>query len=74
MRFTIRMNVHEGSKAGAMPSVPFQTEHRKDSKELVKAVVLLATDGVRPMSQAAGDKFSMREAAVIDGPFPETKQ
>jgi hypothetical protein len=62
------------SEAGVMPSEQLLTEMGKFNEELVKAGVMLAGDGLQPSSKGARVKFSGDKRAVIDGPFPETKE
>ena len=46
----------------------------KYNKELKKAGVLLALDGLHPPSSGARVSFKGGKPAVTDGPFPEVKE
>jgi hypothetical protein len=46
----------------------------KASKELAKAGVMLAGEGLHPSSKGARVRFSGAKRTVIDGPFSETKE
>lgn len=46
----------------------------KFNKELVKAGVMLAGEGLQPSSKGARVRFSGSKRTVIDGPFAETKE
>ena len=45
----------------------------KFNKELVKAGVMLAGEGLHPSSRGARVKFDGAKRTVTDGPFPETE-
>jgi hypothetical protein len=62
------------SEAGIMPTKTLLAEMGKFNEELVKAGVMLASDGLRPTSQGKRVQFSGRNRTVIDGPFAETKE
>jgi hypothetical protein len=44
------------------------------NKEMVKAGVLLAAEGLQPSSKGTGLKFSGGKHVVADGPFADTKE
>jgi hypothetical protein len=46
----------------------------KYNEELMKAGILLATDGLHPSSKGARVKFSGKSRTVIDGPFTDAKE
>jgi len=62
------------SEAGMMPSEQLLTDMGKFNKELVKAGIMLAGDGLHPTSKGARVIFSGNKRTVIDGPFAETKE
>jgi hypothetical protein len=62
------------SEAGVMPSEQLLAEMGKYNEELVKAGVMLAGEGLQSSSKGARVRFSGDKRAVIDGPFPETKE
>jgi hypothetical protein len=46
----------------------------KFNEELIKAGILLASDGLPPSSKGARVKFSGKSRTVVDGPFTEAKE
>ena len=46
----------------------------KFNEELIKAGILLASEGLHPSSKGARVHFSGKSRTVIDGPFAETKE
>jgi hypothetical protein len=74
MRFMIIVKASKDSEAGVMPSEQLLTEMGTFNEDLVKAGVLLASDGLHPSSKGARVRFSGEKRTVIDGPFPETKE
>ena len=74
MRFMIIVKATKDSEAGVMPSEQLLSEMGKFNEELVKAVVLLAGEGLHPSSKGARVKFSGAKRTVTDGPFAETKE
>ncbi len=74
MRFMILIKATKASEAGVLPEESLLAEMGKFNEELVKAGVMLAGEGLQPSSKGARVKFSGTKRAVIDGPFPETKE
>ena len=74
MRFMVIVKANEDSEAGVMPDEKMLTEMGKFNKELVKAGVMLAGEGLHPSSKGARVKFEGAKRTVIDGPFSETKE
>ena len=74
MRFMVLVKASKDSEAGVMPGEKLLTEMGKFNEELVKAGIMLAGEGLQPSSKGARVKFSGDKRAVIDGPFPETKE
>ncbi|HXX75130.1 MAG TPA: YciI family protein [Nitrospiraceae bacterium] len=74
MRFMILFKATKDPEAGVMPSQQLLAEMGKFNEELVKAGVLLAGEGLQPMSKGARVKFSGSKRTVTDGPFAETKE
>jgi len=64
----------ESEKEGALPDPQLMAEMGEFNEELVKAGILLASDGLHPSSKGARVKFSGKSRIVIDGPFTETKE
>jgi hypothetical protein len=59
---------------GAAPSEELLTAMGSYNDELKKAGVLLDLAGLLPSAMGRRVQFSGRSRAVIDGPFPESKQ
>src|ERR1700686_5169084 len=64
----------ESEKEGALPDPQLMADMGKFNEELVKAGILLASDGLHPSSKGARVKFSGKSRTVIDGPFTEAKE
>jgi hypothetical protein len=75
MRFMLLVPGDERSEAGVMPGPEGFEAMNRYNEELVKAGVLLATDGLHPTSKGARIRFAEGgHSAVIDGPFTESKE
>jgi hypothetical protein len=74
MRFLVLVKANKDSEAGGVPDQKLFEEMGKYNEELAKAGVLLAAEGLHPSSKGARVKFSGKNRAVTDGPFPETEQ
>ena len=64
----------ESEKEGALPDPQLMAEMGNFNEELIKAGILLASDGLHPSSKGARVKFSGKSRTVIDGPFTEAKE
>jgi hypothetical protein len=62
------------TEANKMPSEESIAKMFKFNEELVKAGVVLAGDGLAPMSHAKKVRFSGGQCTVTDGPFAESKE
>jgi hypothetical protein len=65
---------YEKAASGTMPDVKAVEAMMKYNEELQKADVLLALDGLHPLSMGARVSFSGGKRTVTDGPFVETKE
>jgi hypothetical protein len=74
MRFMVIVKANKDSEAGILPSKELLTEMGKFNEQLMKAGVMLAGDGLQASTKGARVRFSGSQRAVIDGPFPETKE
>lgn len=74
MRFMIIIKADKNSENGAMPDEKLLSEMGKFNEELVNAGIMLSGDGLHPSSKGARVKFSGDKRAVVNGPFPETKE
>ena len=74
MRFIVMGMATKESEAAPPPKPEQFAAMQKYNEELVKAGILLAAEGLAPISKGARVKFSGDERTVIDGPFAETKE
>jgi hypothetical protein len=74
MRFMLIVKASKDSEAGVMPTEELLLAMGRYNDELMKAGVLLATDGLQPSSKGSRVKFSGGKITVTDGPFTETKE
>lgn len=74
MRFMGVMKGDANSEVGVLPSKELIQEMGKFMEEVTKAGVLLASDGLKPSSQAKRVRASEGKVTVTDGPFTETKE
>jgi hypothetical protein len=74
MRFMVIGKATKSSEAGDLPSEELMTEMGKFNEELIKAGVMLASEGLQPSSKGARVKFAGEKRIVVDGPFTETKE
>jgi len=76
MRFMMLMipKGYEKAEPGAMPDAKAVAAMMKYNESLQKAGVLLALDGLHPLSMGARVTFSSGKPRVTDGPFAEVKE
>jgi hypothetical protein len=76
MRFMMLMipKGYEKAAPGAMPDAKAVAAMMKYNESLQKAGVLLALDGLHPLSVGTRVSFSGGKPRVTDGPFIETKE
>ena len=74
MRVMLIVKASSQSEAGVLPNTEILTEVGKYNEQLVKAGIMLASDGLQPTSKGKRVKFSGDERIVTDGPFIETKE
>ena len=74
MRVMVIVKATKDSEAGVLPSKELITAMGKYNQELVKAGIMLASEGLKPSSQGKRVRFSESKRTVIDGPFAETKE
>jgi hypothetical protein len=65
---------YEKAAPGAAPSAKAVETMMKYNESLQKAGVLLALDGLHPLSMGARVSFSGGKPMVTDGPFVETRE
>ena len=71
MRFMMMARANQDSEAGIMPGEALLAARGKYNEGLVKAGVLLASEGLHPSAKGARVRFAGSRRSVIDGPFPE---
>jgi hypothetical protein len=74
MRFMVIVKANKDSEAGVLPDEKILAAMGTYNEELVKAGVMLAGEGLHSSAKGKRVKFSGRERAVIDGPFPHTEE
>jgi hypothetical protein len=74
MRFIVMGMAPKESQAGPPPKPEAFAAMQKYNAEAAKAGVLLAAEGLAPLSKGARVKISGDQCTVIDGPFAETKE
>src|SRR5215475_14121687 len=73
MRVMVIVKASQDSEAGKMPDERLLTEMGKFNKELVKAGVMQAGEGLQPTSKGVRVRFSGAQRSVVNGPFSEGK-
>ncbi|HWO72782.1 MAG TPA: YciI family protein [Dehalococcoidia bacterium] len=74
MRIVGLLRADESSEAGEVGDRDLFERMGRLMDEIVKAGVLLATDGLKPSSEGKRVKYENGKVAVIDGPFTESKE
>ena len=74
MRFMVLVKENSEREAGRLPSREELEEMGEFNKELAKAGVYVAGEGLHPSSKGARVRFEGKKRTVIDGPFGETKE
>ena len=74
MRFMCMVKACKDYEEGLPPNQELLSGMAKLSAEMMKAGVLLSTDGLQPSSQGARIRYSDGKRLVTDGPFAETKE
>jgi hypothetical protein len=74
MRFMGLLKADAASEAGEMPDPELVSRMGTFIEEVVKAGVLLASDGLKPSSEGKRVKLSGGKVTVTDGPFTESKE
>ncbi len=74
MRFMMMIKGDKDYEAGVPPDPRLMAAIGKLTDEMIKAGVVLATEGLLPSSQGARIRVSGGKLTVIDGPFTEAKE
>jgi len=73
MRYMVLVPASRESEAGILPDEKLLTAMGRFNEELVRAGVMLSGEGLQASSKGVRIRFEGGQAAVTDGPFPETK-
>ena len=74
MIFMVIVKASKETEAAGPPDPELMAEMGKFNAELIKNGIVLAMEGLRPISEGARVRFSNDKGTVIDGPFAETKE
>src|SRR3954471_3355050 len=74
MRFMVMIKANNDTENGVMPDEKLLADMGAFNKELVKAGIMQAGEGLHPSSKGKRVRFSGGTKTVYDGPFPETKE
>jgi hypothetical protein len=74
MRFILMGMSSKEAEAGPPPPPEAYAAMQEYNEALAKAGILLAAEGLSPISKGARVKFDGDERTVIDGPYIETKE
>ncbi len=74
MKVMVLVKASKASESGVMPIRQKMAEMGEFNKELIKAGIMLAADGLKPSSTGVRVHFSGKDRLVTDGPFAETKE
>jgi len=73
MRYMVLVPASRESEAGILPDEKLLTAMGRFNEELVRAGVMLSGEGLQASSKGVRIRFEGGQAAVTDGPFPDTK-
>jgi hypothetical protein len=74
MRFIMMIKADKDYEAGVPPDPKLLAAIGQYTQEMIKAGVVLATEGLMPSSKGARLRLSDGKLTVIDGPFTEAKE
>ena len=74
MRFIMMIKANKDYEAGVPPDTKLLAAIGQYTQEMIKAGVVLATEGLLPSSRGARVRLSDGKLTVIDGPFTEAKE
>ena len=74
MRFIMMIKANKDYEAGVPPDPQLLAAIGQYTGEMIKAGVVLATEGLMPSSKGARVRLSDGKLTVIDGPFTEAKE
>jgi hypothetical protein len=73
MRVLVLVKADNTTETGQLPSTEMLTEMNEFNEQLVHAGVMQMGEGLHPSSKGKRIKFSGKNPAVLDGPFPNAK-
>ena len=73
MRCLILVKADNTTEAGQLPSTEMLAEMNEFNEQLVNAGVMQMGEGLHPSSKGKRVRFSGKNRAVLDGPFPNAK-
>ena len=74
MRYMMMIKATADSEAGRPPNPALMEGMGKLTEKMMKAGVVLLSEGLQPSSQGTRLKYSGGKRTVIDGPFAEAKE
>jgi len=74
MRILGMLKADKDSEAGAPPSRDLMERMGTFIEEVMKAGVLVATDGLHPSSKGKRVRLAKGKVTIVDGPFTESKE
>lgn len=74
MRYLMMIKATRDYEAGLPPSPKLMAGMAALTEDMIKAGVLLASDGLKPSSHGTRIAYSNGQRIVTDGPFAETKE
>jgi hypothetical protein len=74
MRFIMMIKANKDYEAGVPPDPKLLAAIGQYTQEMIKAGVVLATEGLLPSSKGARVRLADGKLTVLDGPFTETKE
>jgi hypothetical protein len=74
MRIMGMLKADKDSEAGALPTPDLIQKMGVFMEEVIKAGVVLSTDGLKPSSEGKRVKLTNGKVTVTDGPFTESKE
>ena len=73
MRCLVLVKADNTTEAGQLPSTEMLAEMNEFNEQLVNAGVMQMGEGLHPSSKGKRVRFSGKNRAVLDGPFPNAK-
>ena len=74
MHVMVMVEAPQVSEAGAMPEGELLAAMGHYNEALVKAGVMLASEGLHPSRKGVRVRYSGNQRSVVDGPFVETRE